>query len=192
MSIVIENLKEALNGESNAKRKYELYAQKAMEENYPQIAHIFKAVSFAESIHIKNHKRALSLLTDTEIRLDDFVQVDEEQLKKKMGDTASNLDDAIEGEIYETKKMYKKFEKNANSSGKEVAELSFSLARDAEKIHADLFSSFLKGLKKGKKVEKKKIFVCQICGNVEFEEPPETCPVCDHSEKFFKEIKTLP
>lgn len=192
MSIVIENLKEALKGERNAKRKYEIYAQKAMEENHPHIAHVFKAVSFAESIHIKNHKRALSLLTDSEISLDDLVQVDEAQLKNKMGDTTSNLEDAIEGETYETKKMYKKFEKNANSFGKEVVELSFSLARDAEKTHADLFSLLLKRFKKGKKGEKVKIFVCQICGNVELEEPPERCPVCDHSERFFKEIKALP
>lgn len=188
MSIVIENLKEALNGESNAKRKYELYAEKAIEENFPEVAHLFTAVSFAESIHIKNHTRALSLLTDSEVNLEEFVDVNEAELKKKMGNTISNLKDAVDGETYETKKMYKNFEKNANSLGNDVAELSFSLARDAEKVHADHFSSFLKKLKKEKSIERRKIYVCQICGNVEFVEAPENCPVCDHSEKFFKEI----
>jgi rubrerythrin len=189
MSIVIENLKEALNGESKAKRKYELYAQKAKEENHPEIAHLFKAVSFAESIHIKNHLRALSVMKGSEIKLDDIVSINEEELEQKVKDTAANLQDAIDGEIYETKKMYKDFEKNASSEGKDVPELSFSLARDAEKVHADLFSKYLKNLKKGKNIKKQKIYVCQICGNVEFDEPPEICPVCDHSKEFYEEIR---
>ena len=62
MSIVIENLKEAIKGESNAKRKYELYADQAVKENLPEIGHLFIAVAFAESIHIKNHVKALSSL----------------------------------------------------------------------------------------------------------------------------------
>ena len=53
--IIIENLKEAINGESNAKRKYELYAEQAMKENLPEVANLFKAVSQAENIHVKNH-----------------------------------------------------------------------------------------------------------------------------------------
>ncbi len=188
MSLVIENLKEALNGESNAKRKYELYAQKAKEKNHPEIAHLFKAVSFAESIHIKNHLRALSVLQGSEVKINDIVTINEEELKQIVKDTISNLQDAIEGEIYETKKMYKQFEKNASSEGKDIPELSFSLARDAERVHADLFSKYLKKLKKGKSVKKQKIYVCQICGNVEFLEPPEICPICDHSKDFYKEI----
>ncbi|TFF94271.1 MAG: rubrerythrin family protein [Promethearchaeota archaeon] len=188
MSLVIENLKEALIGESKAQRKYELYAKKALEENHPEIAHLFKAISFAESIHIKNHTRALSLLTDSDIIIKELIQIDEKELKNKVRDTIYNLEDAIEGELYETKKMYKTFEKNAKSQGYEVAELSFSLARDAEKVHADHFSSFLKKLKKGQEIKKRNLFVCEICGNVEFDEPPETCPVCDHSKDFYKEI----
>ena len=188
MSLVIENLKEALIGELKAKRKYELYAKKALEEYHPEIAYLFKAVSFAESIHIKNHTRALSVLTDSDININEIIQIDGKELKNNIGDTFSNLEDAIEGELYETKKMYKKFEKNANSLGQEVAELSFSLARDAERVHADHFSSYLKHLEKGREIKKRKIYVCEICGNVEFEEPPETCPVCDHSKNFYKEI----
>ena len=55
MSEVIDNLKAAINGESNARRKYELFAERAIEENLPEIANLFKATSSAESLHIKNH-----------------------------------------------------------------------------------------------------------------------------------------
>ncbi|MFX1365213.1 MAG: rubrerythrin family protein [Promethearchaeota archaeon] len=187
MSIVIQNLKEAINGESNAKRKYELYAEKAREENLPEVAHLFEAISAAEAIHIKNHTRALKVLTDTDVNIENFIEVNETNLKDQIKDTKANLIDAINGETYETKKMYKNFIKNSKKEGSEVTELSFSLARKAEKIHAKLFSMYLKLLENNKSFEKLKIFVCQICGNVEFEVPPSICPICEHSQKFFKE-----
>jgi rubrerythrin len=188
MSIVIENLKEAISGESNAKRKYQLYAQKAREENLPEIAHLLEAISSAEAIHIKNHMRALKVVTNKEVDIKEFVDVNEEILKEKVKDTKSNLIDAIRGETYETKQMYKNFLKNCKKVGNEVAELSFQLARKAEKVHAKIFNDYLKKLEKNEPINKQKIYVCQICGNVEFGAPPSVCSICDHSQKFFEEI----
>ena len=188
MSLIIENSKEAINGETNAKRKYEIYAEKAREENLPEIAHLFKAISTAEAIHIKNHSKALEVITNSKVNVDDFVEVNEDTLKNDAKDTKSNLIDAINGETYETKQMYKNFVKNSKKEGIEVAELSFTLARKAEKIHAKIFSDYLKKLEKNENIDKQQIFVCQICGNVEFDGPPSVCPICDHTQKFFKEI----
>ncbi len=187
MLTVIKNLKEAINGESNAKRKYELCAEKAREENLSEVAHLFEAISVAETIHIKNHIRALAVLTNAGVKTEDFVEVNEVDLKNHIKDTKSNLIDAISGETYETKKMYKNFVKNSKKEGIEVAELSFSLARRAEKVHAELFTDYLKFLENNKSIEKRKIFVCQICGNVEIEAPPLVCPICEHSQNFFQE-----
>ncbi|MFX1500715.1 MAG: rubrerythrin family protein [Promethearchaeota archaeon] len=187
MSVVIQNLKEAINGESNAKRKYELYAEKAKEENLPEVAHLFEAISVAETIHIKNHTRALKVLTNADVNIEEFINVNETNLKNHTKNTKANLIDAINGETYETKKMYKNFVKSSKKEGSEVAELSFSLARKAENVHAKLFSMYLKLLENNKPIENRKIFVCQICGNVEFDAPPSICPICDHSQKFFKE-----
>jgi len=188
MSVLIENLKEAIIGESNAKRKYELYAEKAKEEQLPEISHLFKAISSAEAIHIKNHIKALSILTNTKVNFEVFVKLNEELLRNNIQDTKSNLKDAINGETYETKQMYKAFVKNAQKEKNEVVELSFMLARKAEKVHANLFKNYLKQLEKNQKIDKQKIYVCQICGNVEFEEAPLICPLCDHSQNFYKEI----
>lgn len=188
MSIVIENLKEAINGESNARRKYELYAEKAKEENLLEVAHLFKAISMAEAIHIKNHIRALEVITNAGVEIKDFVEVSEDALKNKVKDTKSNLLDAIHGELYETKQMYKDFVKSSKKEGYDVAELSFSLARKAEKVHAQIFSTYIKSLEKPEIIENRKIFVCQICGNVEFDSPPSICPLCDHTQKFFNEV----
>jgi len=189
MSIVIENLKEALKGESEAQKKYELYAEKAKKQKLEEIAHLFRAVSFAESIHIKNHTRALSVIKNKEVNIESFVQVNESELKKSIKDTRRNLEDAIEGETYETKTMYRDFVKNAKKEDLIVAELSFSLARNAEKEHTKLFSNFLNKLRKEKNLPSIEIFVCKICGNVELREKPESCPVCDHDSHFFKKIE---
>ncbi len=186
--MLIDNLKEALQGEAEAQFKYRLFAEKAKQEGFPEVAHLFIAVAYAESRHIKNHLRALNVLKNGEYSLEDIVDVDEEKVKNKIKDTPSNLRDAIDGEIYETKTMYKKFEKNASKEGLTVPELSFSLAREAEKVHAKLFSRYLKKLNKGKKIQNKKIYVCNICGNVEFIDVPDICPVCDHSKHFYREI----
>lgn len=185
MSIVIENLKEAINGESNAQRKYELYAEQAIKENLEEIAHLFKAVAFAESIHIKNHVKALSNLLNSNVDIKDFVDINEEELKKNMKDTRSNLIDAINGETYEFKVMYKHFMKNARKNEKDVAELTIELARQAENIHRKLYSKYLKILDKNQEFESIDIYVCQICGNVELGNAPNVCPICDHSSKFF-------
>lgn len=189
MSKVTDDLKEALQGESEAKYKYRLFADKAKQENHPAVAHLFQAVAYAESRHIKNHLRALTVLTGRDINLEEIVNIDEDKLKTSVKDTISNLQDAVDGEVYETKIMYKRFEKNASSEGESVPELSFSLAREAEKIHANMFSKYLKKLKKGKKIQEKKIYVCTICGNVEFIDVPEQCPVCDHSKQFYEEVE---
>jgi len=178
-------LKEAIIGESKAQRKYELYAEQAIKENLVEIGHLFKVVAFAESIHIKNHTKALFTLLNSNINIMDIVNINEEELKKKVDNTRSNLIDAINGETYEFKVMYKNFLKSARKNEEDVAELSIDLARQAENIHRKLYSKFLKMLDKSKEFKPIDIYVCQICGNVELENAPDICPVCDHSQKFF-------
>ena len=188
MLLIIENLKEAINGESNAKRKYELYAEQATIENLPEVAKLFKAVAHAESIHIKNHLKALSSITNKEANPDDIVVIKEENLRDNVKDTRSNLADAINGETHEVKKMYKKFFKNAKTAEQDVVELTFHLAREAEKIHAKIYSQYLKKLEKGKLIEPINIYVCSICGNVELNELTGNCKICDHGSRFFEKF----
>ncbi len=187
MSVIIKNLEAAIIGESNAQYKYKLFAEQAKKENLLEVARLFIAISNAEGIHIKNHLRALTVTTGSEVTKD-FVKIAEEKLRAEVKDTKSNLQSAIDGETYETKKMYKEFVKNSIKAGENVAELTFTLARKAEKIHAKIYSKYLKLLEANKNIEDKDIFVCYICGNVEFEKAPENCPCCDHGVQFFKKF----
>lgn len=185
ISVVIENLKEAIIGESNAKRKYELFAEKALNEGFSEIAHLFKAISTAESIHIKNHLKAIEEITKKSVDLNALVNIEENVLKKQVKNTRNNLIQAIAGETFEFKKMYKGFMKNAKKNDVYLAEFSFDLARMAEIVHSKLYIRFLKKLDKKEPFEDIDIYVCRICGNVELGKIPKICPNCEHDQKFF-------
>lgn len=185
ISVVIENLKEAIIGESNAKRKYELFAEKALNEGFPEISHLFKAISTAEAIHIKNHLKAIEEITKKSVDLNAIVNIEENVLKKQVRNTRNNLIQAIAGETFEFKKMYKGFMKNAKKNDVYLAEFSFDLARMAEIVHSKLYIRFLKKLDKKEPFEDIDIYVCRICGNVELKKIPKICPNCEHDQKFF-------
>ena len=188
MITIEDNLKEAIVGESTARKKYELFAEKATEENHPEITHLFKAVAYAEGIHIKNHIKALSKITNSQVDLNEIFKINEEDIKEKVLDTRNNLIQAIAGETFEFKKMYKSFIKNAKKEHTYLAEFSFNLARKAEKVHSKLYISYLKQLDNEENIEPVDIYVCKICGNVELREPPNICPNCEHDKKFFIKI----
>ena len=188
MITVTDNLKEAIIGESIAKKKYEYFANKATEENHPEIAHLFKAIAYAESIHIKNHIKALSKITNSQVNLNEIFNINENEIEKQISDTRNNLIQSITGETFEFKNMYKGFVKNAKKEHTYLAEYSFSLARKAEKVHSKLYVNYLKQLDKNENFEPIDIYVCKICGNIELREPPNMCPNCEHDQKFFIKV----
>jgi rubrerythrin len=188
MSIVIENLKEAIIGESTAEIKYKLFAEKATKEGFNEISKLFNAISTAEAIHIKNHLKAIEKITERPVDLNSFVKIDQNKLKESVKSTRENLIQAISGETFEFKKMYKAFLKNAKKFDTYLAEFSFNLARSAEIVHSKLFIKYLKKLDNNEKIKDLDIFVCQICGNVELGTPPKICPICGHEQIFFKKF----
>ena len=97
----IDNLNVAYRGESNANHRYTLFAQKAEQEGYGQVAKLFRAAAQSEAIHRELHKSAITSLggKPDEIKLDEV----------KVGTTRENLEAAIKGESYERDSMYPGF-----------------------------------------------------------------------------------
>ena len=141
----IDNLNKALRGETNASHKYQLFAQKADDEHYAQVAKLFRAVSMAESIHINNHKAViLELKGKPDIINYDFV---------KVGTTKANLENPLKGEAYEKNLMYPNFIKQAKVDNLPDAVQTFSFAQKAEAQHEKLFEDALNNLGKNKPVD---------------------------------------
>ena len=117
MSKSEENLKAAFAGESQANRKYLAFAKKADEEGFSQVARLFRAAAEAETVHAHNHLREMGGIKGTK----------------------ENLEEAVNGEVFEFQKMYPEMIAAAKSEGNKGAETTFNLANEVEKIHAALY-----------------------------------------------------
>lgn len=151
-----ENLKAAFAGESQAHMKYVIFADKAERDGYPEVARLFRAISYAERIHATNHFRELG----------------------GIGDTVANLEAASSGEHYEHTEMYPAFEAVAKLQEEKGAIRSINYAMETEKIHEVMYNQARESVTAGKDIEASPIFVCPVCGHTVFGEAPDKCPIC--------------
>ncbi|MBI2952838.1 MAG: rubrerythrin, partial [Chloroflexi bacterium] len=108
------NLKTAFAGESQANRMYTAWARKADQEGYPEVANLFRGIAEGETAHALGHMQHLNMVKSTR----------------------ENLQMAIDGELYETEKMYPEFARLARDEGfPEIADWFEALGK-AEKAHA--------------------------------------------------------
>ncbi|WOF15221.1 rubrerythrin family protein [Methanoplanus sp. FWC-SCC4] len=163
----MDNAAEAFAGESQANRKYFVFSEKAAAEGYPNVAKLFKAASEAEAIHAKRLLFAM----------------------QKVGTTEENLKGSVAGETDEYTKMYPSFIKKAQEESESEAETVFTHAMRAEEVHAGRYSIALDSVSKGKDMEIKKVFLCPVCGNIELDEAPASCPICGVPARMFREIE---
>jgi rubrerythrin len=160
-----EFLKNALAGESQAHIKYAAFAEKAAQENLPNVARIFRANSYAEQVHATNHLRTLG----------------------GIGKTAENLEGAIGGETFEVNEMYDAYKVVAQHQGENAALMMFDRANEAEKVHLVMYKSAKQAVAKGQDVPAVDIHVCSVCGFTMDGNAPEKCPVCGApKDKFVK------
>jgi len=159
----LDNLKEAFAGESQANRKYLAFAKKADEEGYHQVAKLFRAAAAAETVHAHNHLTVMKGILSTE----------------------ENLNEAIEGEVYEFTQMYPGFIEESKAEGDDAATWTFDVANKVEEIHANLYKKALENL--GENVETA-YYVCNFCGNTVEKEAPDICSVCGAPKKEFVKI----
>lgn len=173
----IKNLNTAFQGESNAANRYAVFAKKAEEEGYGQVAKLFHAASASEAIHRDTHKAAILKLGGTvdSFKLDGVVT----------GTTAENLKAAIKGESYERDTMYPSFLATAKTDDAKPAIRALQFAAAAEKEHAKLYQQALDQLGKNPTQD---YYVCQICGMTLPELPAKKCPVCHNGLDEFRKI----
>jgi rubrerythrin len=65
--------------------------------------------------------------------------------------------------------------KSENHKGKTMLEY----ANKVERVHADLYKQALAALQAGKDLDAMDVYLCPVCGHLEFGKPPEKCPVCN-------------
>ena len=160
------NLKEAFAGESQAHMKYLAFAHKAEREGLPEAARLFTAIAYAERVHAINHLQQLG----------------------GIGDTLSNLGEAMDGETFENTEMYPAFEAVAKLQEEKGALRSIFYALEAEKIHEVMYGGAVEIVKAGADLPAQKVFVCSICGHTIFGDSPDRCPICKAVKAKYKEF----
>jgi rubrerythrin len=164
MTKVTEDLQAAFAGESQANRRYTLFAKKADDEGLPQIAKLFRAAAVSEANHAANHLRALG----------------------DVKTTADNLRAAINGENYEVTNMYPEFMQDAEAEGVKRALSSFRWAWEVEKVHEQLYRKALENI--GAEATPVDYYVCPVCGYTHEGPWADKCPVCGTPGERFERI----
>ncbi len=147
-------------GEAKAALRLKLFAKQADKEELPQIAKLFRVISFSEEIH---GERALRML-------------------REIKDTETNLKESFDSETTVAEVAYDQFLKAAAEVGDDIAAKIFAHSRDAEDIHAQLYKKAMNHLMEEKDTT---YYVCQVCGYVSDGNLPEACPVCSAPKAQF-------
>ncbi len=165
MPTTTENLATAFAGESQANRKYLAFARQAEKEGFPQIAKLFRAAAEAETLHALAHL----------------------QNKGGVRSTLENLEEAVAGETYEFTQMYPPMVEQAKAE-RHKASTMLDFANRAERVHASLFQQALEALRSGADLSRMDVYLCPVCGDVEFGVPPEKCPICGAPASRFQKV----
>lgn len=160
-----DNLKVAFAGESQANRKYLAFARKADKEGFPQIGKLFRAAAEAETIHALAHFNNMG----------------------GVGSTLENLQAAVAGETYEFTEMYPPMVEQAEREGHK-AKTMLGFANQAEQVHARLFQQALEAMRSGADLSQMDVYLCPVCGDIEFGLPPDKCPICGAAGAKYQKI----
>jgi rubrerythrin len=157
-----KNLQEVYAAESKAHQRNLVFALKADQEGYSQIARLFRAVAEAEGVHAYNSLQFLDAISDTQ----------------------ENLHAAFERENLASS-AYPRFVIEANEDGDAAVARIFSFVRDVEREHAKLYE---KALERTLADTDTDYYVCGICGYVSDGVLPDKCPICGAAKDRFKHI----
>jgi rubrerythrin len=174
-----KNLLAAFAGESQARTRYYLFAERAREEGYEQIAGIFMETAENEREHAK---RYFSCLEGGD------VEIQAAYPAGRVGSTAENLKAAAAGENLEYTSLYPGFGKTAIEEGFQAVGNLFNRVAEVEVWHEKRYLKLLENLEKGVVFKKNTpvLWKCINCGRVhEGLEAPAKCPTCLKPRAWF-------
>lgn len=157
-------VKEAFAGESKASVRNLAFAAQAKREGFEAVARLFQAVAEAEKVHAH-----------------EFLKY----LEGPIGDTEQNLKTAFENEIKAKDQLYPGLLELAYAKKREDLVWSLVRSRDVEARHAELYKNALSALAADRNIDYR---VCQVCGYVFEDDPPDNCPICRADKTQFKKI----
>jgi rubrerythrin len=179
-----KNLLTAFAGEAQARNRYTFYASEAKKAGYELIAAIFLDTADNEKEHAKVFFQHLTQGGGGEAAI-------EAGYPFHLGDTASNLAAAADGENYEWTAMYQDFAKVAEEEGFREVAISFREIAKVEKVHEERYRALLDHVKNGTMFNRSEPLKwhCRNCGYVVWgHHPPDPCPSCRHPKAYYEPL----
>ena len=176
-----QNLLAAFAGESQARSRYTLFAKKAKEEGYRQIAKIFKVTAKQEMSH------AELFFSKPE---GGFVPTQAGYPAGVVGDTITNLREAAAGEREEWSDLYANFSQTAMEEGFPDVAALFKMVAKVEIEHEKRYLRLLERLTEDQEFSsenEEQEWQCMHCGYVhKGKNAPKKCPVCGKEQGYFE------
>ena len=181
-SMTKENLMRAFAGESQARNRYTIAAERAEKDGMFTIAEIFRYTADQERAHAERFYELLKELSGQTIHIDGSYPVDQQE------DLPGLLRAAEHNEHEEFADVYQAFGNTAREEGFSEAASAFHQIAEIEHVHEQRFAKLAEMLESGTWYQPKAAskWMCTNCGYIhEGNQAPPVCPVCRHEQGYF-------
>lgn len=178
------NLMRAFAGESQARNRYNLSAEKAYNDGFYQVAKVFNLTASQEQAHATVFYNHLKEANDSHIEICASYPVNIYQT------TLDYLKAGVENEEAEYKEIYQNFGNIAKEEGFIAIAQSFFSIAEIENTHSKRFKMLMDMLMQDTlyKSSESAIWICTNCGHIhQGTQAPVICPVCSHKQGHFIE-----
>lgn len=177
-----ENLMRAFAGESQARNRYTVAAERAEEEGMLTVADIFLYTADQERAHAERFYELLKGLSGETVHIDGSYPIDQQ-------DSLEGLLRAAEhNEHEEYADVYQAFGDTAMEEGFHEAASAFYQIAEIEHIHEKRFGELAEMLETNTYYNSDNVskWMCTNCGYIhEGQLAPKVCPVCRHEQGYF-------
>ncbi len=177
-----ENLMRAFAGESQARNRYTIAAERAEERGMLTIADVFRYTADQERAHAERFYSLLKDLSGETVHIDGSYPIDQQ-------DTLPELLRAAEhNEHEEYADVYQAFGDTAKEEGFLEAASAFYQIAEIEHVHEKRFGALADMLGSNMYYHSEQVsrWMCTNCGYIhEGQAAPKVCPVCRHEQGYF-------
>lgn len=181
-SMTKENLMRAFAGESQARNRYTIAAERAEKDGMFTVAEIFRYTADQERAHAERFYELLKELSGQTIHIDGSYPVDQQE------DLPGLLRAAEHNEHEEFADVYQAFGNTAREEGFSEAASAFHQIAEIEHVHKQRFAKLAEMLESGTWYQPKAAskWMCTNCGYIhEGNQAPPVCPICRHEQGYF-------
>lgn len=185
--VTVKSLRRASLIELRAHRRYFLFSERAIADEYDGIAYLFAALSTSELIHAQSYERVLFQLG--------LHKVEGPEPSIPVQDTKANLIYAAAQEINTVDNVYPEIleEVKAERYADAIAVVEYAWA--SHRQHRDMIEKIQRYSgshfeKVARRIDENtaRIFICQFCGSTLNQMPAESCPVCQYPATHYRLI----